>query len=123
MNRDMDFIRTLLLQVEESEGPLDLLQFARPAFPVEAVLFHAGLLADGGLVITQMQYDDDESHIPTAARITRLTGQGAEFLAAAKNESVWRHTKAALASMGDPVSLTMFEAALISLSRVRGEAP
>ena len=66
MTRDMTLVREILQRVEESEGhDLEVADFQREQWNDATILYHLELLVE------------------------RLTWEGHEFLAAARNEKVW----------------------------------
>lgn len=86
MKRDMELVRKILLQVEQSEsdpGGWNHLSFEQ--WPCEAVSYHTMILIDAGLLDGQ----DLSTLEGSDWRPNSLTWAGHEFLDAARNETVW----------------------------------
>jgi len=96
MKRDMDLIRALLLTAEGETSPdlsewTEVQQDEHRALLVEAKLAHGGVALDGKGNVA-------------AAVLTRLTWEGHEFLASARDETVWNNTKVKLQAFGNNVA-------------------
>lgn len=84
MKRDMDLIRSLLLQVEDiASAHLD-------PYTKEQILYHKNLLVEAHLVHGRALHGDDQL---LAVMIDRLSWEGHEFLDAVRDENVWQQTK------------------------------
>ena len=92
MRRDMDLIRSLLLQIE-SEEKADLAGYTK-----EQTLYHKRLLIEAGLAYGKALEDGEGKQ--KAVVITRLSWEGHEFLDAARNQSVWNKAKEKIAQVG-----------------------
>lgn len=84
MKRDMDLIRSLLLQVEDGVSvELD-------SYTKEQILYHKNLIIEAHLVHGRALHGEDQL---LAVMIDRLSWEGHEFLDAIRNEDVWQQTK------------------------------
>ena len=84
MKRDIDLIRSLLIQVEEGKSiELDI-------YTKEQLLYHKNLLIEANFVHGQTLYGDDQI---LTVMIDRLTWIGHEFLDAIRDAEIWRQTK------------------------------
>lgn len=107
MKRDMELIRTILLMVEadeyQGEGGVG-------GYDACIVAEHVELLLDAKLVEGEVQhfYGDE----PPDARISRLTWSGHEFLAAARNETVWRKVLGIVKAQGGSVPFQVMQTLL-----------
>jgi len=74
MKRDMDLVRAVLLAVEAEADPFEIAGHSH-----KQILGHVRMVTEAGLLL-------DETPL-------RLAWTGHDFLAAARNESVWRGVK------------------------------
>ena len=79
----MDLIRLLLLEVEGEEPKPDL-----SAYSDEKQLYHLALMIEGGLVHGAVTLNQDGQ--PGSVDAKDLTWLGHDFLASARDVSVWR---------------------------------
>jgi exonuclease V gamma subunit len=96
MKRDIDLIREILLALEDApefDAPLNL---TIDGYDENEINYHAYLLDQAGL-IKAFNFSADESSIWKASH---LTWSGHEFLAAAKDDTRWKKTKAIVAKHG-----------------------
>jgi hypothetical protein len=93
MKRDMDLIRKILVEIEESsiEGVPEF-----DGYEPANVAYHCRLLLDAGLITAA----DVSSHDGEAYLISGLTWAGHDFLDAARNETVWNKAKEVIKSKG-----------------------
>jgi hypothetical protein len=113
MKRDMDFIRTILLKIEELGNPgLDsiVIESLFQDYSVEQINYHLKLLQQSGLIDAHPAMGS--SNINWA--VYGLTWNGHEFLALAQNNTIWEKAKHVviekIGSLGlDILSKIMFE--------------
>ena len=88
MKRDMDLVREILIAVEEKKN-LDDLEYDR-----DQINLHVELMKEHGLVdaIVALSSDSVEHRI-LACSVKRLTKEGHDFLANARNKSKLKQTK------------------------------
>jgi hypothetical protein len=86
MKRDMDLIRTILLEVEKSPSPGGC-QIKLPEHSREELYYNAQQAQDAGLIEAKFSSDG------TAFHVLRLTYAGHEFLDAARNDTLWAKAK------------------------------
>lgn len=105
MRRDMDLIRSLLLEIEEGRRVFKTLSKdtaeiigvnpaeALPEAEAERLKYHLFLLSDAGFVtFTQ--------HSGGLWQVGHITWTGQEFLSAIRDPEIWRQTKAGAAKVG-----------------------
>ena len=109
MKRDMDLIREMLRIMEESESA-QAPSMTIEGYTKEQVGFHALLLIEAGLADGQRLATLGVG-IEPAGRLFKITWEGYEFLANAKDDSVWEKAKA---KAGD-VSFSVLSVALQKL--------
>jgi hypothetical protein len=107
MKRDLELVRTILLEIEaQPSGP--------PIFGVKVdgksdaeLLEHFALLIEAGLVNGQIQ----EGGIgePVGCVIYRLTWAGHEFLANARNNTVWKKVTSQITAKVGTVSVEVMK--------------
>lgn len=93
MKRDMNLIRSLLLEVEGEEPKPDLTKYSE-----EQQVYHCALLIEAGLVDGAVV--PNEIGYPAATSIIKLTWAGHEFLDAARDEESWQKTTQRIAKAG-----------------------
>lgn len=87
MKRDMELIRQLLMKIEES-GRDDLREtdLQIDGYEPRSVMYHIELLEEADLIKAEILRSTSGT---LGAVVERLTWDGHEFLAAARNETVW----------------------------------
>ena len=101
MQRDMDLVRSILLEVEKlPAGNWDAVTGIDGCDPA-VFSGHVDLMKQAGLIEAAVPHADGVG--PISARVFRLTWQGHDFLDAVRNESVWSKVKAKL---GDALATT-----------------
>jgi len=113
MKRDMDLIRTILLQIEEKGGnPFGSVALAIPDHSPAAVSHHILLLHDAGLI----HATDDSTTAEFRMEANRLTWEGHEFLDAARNDTVWNKAKDIVKEKGGTIPFEVLKGLLIKLA-------
>ena len=89
MTRDDDFIRALLFEAEESDGPYLMAVMVLNPDPEELKRHvHAELLCDAGLFQAVNE------------GVYRITNQGHDYAQVIRNDDVWKKTKDGAAKVG-----------------------
>ena len=102
MKRDMSLIRELLMYVEQQPADGVIQQVLVPdGIDPGTVGEHIELLIERGLV--EGEVIDPRS--PSFASKRRLTWEGHDFLAAIRNDTVWRKILAKARELGDSLTL------------------
>lgn len=96
MKRDMDLIRTILIDVEGIPDADDSRTLEFEGWTPEEVSYHIALLNEAGLVIGH----DLSSSDGYEWTVRRLTWEGHEFLDSARNEFVWNEVMANIKAQG-----------------------
>ena len=89
MIRDMDLIRTLLLEIEKRDWEQSSDPIQIDGFSEEQIHYHLGLLTDAGMI----DGIDATSTGGLCWMPGPLTWTGHEFLDAARNDTVWNKVK------------------------------
>jgi hypothetical protein len=108
MKRDVGLIRLLLLQYEGEEPKPDL-----SGYTDEQQVEHSALLIEANLVHGIVE--EGNSGLPASTVVLRLTWAGHDFLAEARNETIWKDATEKLKKAGVEVSLSLLGELLKSL--------
>src|SRR5207244_12528052 len=87
MRRDMDIIRLLMLELEGDEKAAEKLK----GYDEPLVVYNAALLVDSGLVEGAVARGGDNE--PFNVAMDHMTWAGHDFLAAARDETLWKKAK------------------------------
>ena len=112
MKLDFDLVRAILITVEESPPNSDAGTIFVEGYDEDTILEHLALLEEAGLLHASFLKVEDSDKRIYAAEVERLTWDGHQFLANARNDEVWNRTKAAVAEKGGSVSFDIFSAIL-----------
>jgi DNA-binding transcriptional ArsR family regulator len=117
MKRDMELVRSLLLYFEEKPDDRVAEKVVIEGYDDLTIGYHLILLYEAGLI-------EGEREVSKSRRVIRvypmrLTWAGHDFIAAARNESIWRKTKAKVASFAVDVPFAVLRELLIQA--VRGQ--
>lgn len=96
MKRNLDLIRQILLKIEQSPRPGDLIEIKIDGHTSEEIAYHLGLLHEAGYIIA-MSFQGD-NHIDWMP--SRLTWEGHEFLDLARDDPRWKKAKEMVAQAG-----------------------
>ena len=111
MKRDPDFIRQLLLAVEQQEEPFETKDMTLPDYDSDQVMYHAEILSEAGLFVGE---DVSTMGIPNVL-IRRMTFEGHEFLDAIRSPSVWRKTRDLVTRAGGGFAMDVVKKVAISI--------
>jgi hypothetical protein len=109
MKRDMDIIRTILLEVEKNCDPCEILKIHVDGKADEIVAAHINLMGEAGLV---KPVTDD-----ARPRGMGLTWGGHEFLDTIRESSTWMKLKGKLGKSIDSISFEVLRLAAIALAK------
>src|SRR5688572_28374929 len=105
MKRNLDLIRSLLLEVEAHNDPTSTMQPRGEGFTPLEVQYHIKLLKDAGYIIAA----DHSSGSMLDYRPKSVTWHGHEFLDAARNDTVWRQVQLKLKDMSLDAPLSVIQ--------------
>jgi hypothetical protein len=116
MTRDIELVRKLLLYFEEKLDDRLEERVVIDGYDESAIAYHMILLYEAGLI------EGEPSVSSTSKRIIRvypmrLTWEGHEFLAAARNDTVWQKTKAKITSGAGDVPYALLKELLLQTAR------
>jgi len=118
MKRDMELIRKILFQLEETQNLDYQYEFEVDGYDYTTVFYHLLLLHDAGFIDAIVT----KPRSPYARRIepVRLTWQGAEFLEAMRSDTVWADVNNRMAAVGGFVTEVALALAIKLISRQAG---
>jgi hypothetical protein len=110
MKRDMDLIRTILLEVEKSTSPGGC-QIKLPDHSREELYYNVQLAQEAGLIDARFAPGSTDFHV------LRLTYAGHEFLDAARNDTLWAKAKETVINKTGSLTVEGVQIALSTLIR------
>jgi hypothetical protein len=124
MKRDLELFRRILLKVEELppgqslDGDLYDLPFETSAATTEIVAEHVKLLEEEGYIEADIISSPNEIGVTQVFdySIFRLKNGGHDFLANAKNPTIWKKTTDFIANKGGDVSLAVLKGVLTKVA-------
>lgn len=109
MRRDMELVRKILFQVEETGQGQGWVDLEIPGYPPEQIAQHVRLLEEAGLVeALNLSTSNGFDYRPK-----RLTWAGHEFLDAARNDTVWSRTKEMVREKGGSIPFEVLKQLLL----------
>ncbi len=87
MKRNMNLIRKLAFHIEDAPDQLESLQITIDSFSRAEIGYHCALMKEAGLTLTE-DISHTDSRFPDML-IYRLTWAGHDFLAAARDDTIW----------------------------------
>ena len=112
MKRDADLYRRLLLDIEESKGPLNQNHHVE-GFTQEQVAYHLAQIIEGKLAEgPDPRYPSTgvNPQIPLSVVAKRLTPAGHDFIDNLRDETVWKTVKSRMGKAGPTVALEVIRA-------------
>ena len=90
MKRDMDLVRSILLDIEENDIFCEEMYLPKiPPYSLEEIAYHVEIMQDAELIHANVQWVRPAPWI----YLHRMAWKGHEFLDAARKESVWNQAK------------------------------
>ena len=117
MKRDMDLIRTMLLEVESwpPGARVPSTRIVIEPYTEEQIRYHAELLHDAGLIGGVVAVHRATGDRPTI--VGRLTWRGHEFVDSIRSDSVWMAMKDRAKLVGGSLSMELLAELISSISR------
>lgn len=115
MKRDMDLVRKILLQIEATEagGKVEL---DVPGHEDGEIGLHVELMIEHGLVEgTTISSSDGPAHRILAYHVEKMTWEGHDFLAVARNDTIWEKAKKKCLDATGGLALDVLKACLVAL--------
>jgi len=114
MKFDPDLMRAILLDTEEIPAGEAAHGFEYEGRSQAEIYRHAQILVDEGFIAGQ--YVDGNNGIPLDFHITDLTYRGHQFLANARNDTLWKKALTSIRDAGKTISIAVIEAVLVKLA-------
>ncbi|PYV70350.1 MAG: hypothetical protein DMG97_19480 [Acidobacteria bacterium] len=108
MKRDMELLRTLMLEIEKLPH-VGQRYFEIPGYSIQQVYYHALLAKDAGFIDATFPSNDKWGW---GFRLKRLTYEGHEFLDAARDDTLWNKAKDAVQGSTGVLTLEALKIAL-----------
>ena len=115
MKRDMDLIRKILIEIENSKeypikGNLEI-----EGYDDDFINFHLILLGEAGLVkVDSIELSNGKIDI---GEVSRLTWEGYEFFDSSRNEKVWKKATSLVMKKTSGLAFTILKELLIAFAR------
>lgn len=110
MKRNMDLIRLLLLDIEDHEE-VDLSSYSE-----DEINYHKYLLLDGGFIEgNSIWFSQPDGGPGFEVTVKTLTWAGHDFIAAARDDSVWKRGMKKLGGMSSSVPFDVVKAVLTAV--------
>ena len=116
MQRDIDLIRQILLELEAQSAYTNWMDIDIEAYSPEQMDYHLELLIEAGLLNVRTSERGHSRWLPV-----RLTWEGHEFLDAARDELRWNRLKEAVASLGS-IPFEIVRVALLEMVKQEASA-
>ncbi len=87
MKREMDIVRKIIIQVNDSNKPLSSIEGVKP----DVFAYHAQILNEAGLLIASV--NGNGVRPATSAVIHRLTWSGHDFADSIRDDTIWNKAK------------------------------
>jgi hypothetical protein len=110
MKRDLNLVRMILLDIESSPPGQPISGFTYDGRSKAEILEHVELLLDANFIDGQMIPGNMGQ--PEGCMVMRMTWDGQEFLAKAKNDTVWKKVFAQAEEKGMSASLVVINGLL-----------
>ncbi len=113
MKRDIDLIRTILIELEQKESPNDWFRPEIEGYSADVVSYHIKILSEAGYIEARdLSTKDGFNWVATS-----LTWQGHEFLDAARNDTIWQKAKVTLGKKLSSISMEVLKSLLTNLTK------
>jgi hypothetical protein len=111
MKRDMELIRTILINAEDDKYPYGG-RVEMEGYSEQTCAYHVALMQDAGLVDAEVIRSSETPY--AAAMIHRLTSAGHDFCDAIRNDTVWNRARHRIVKHGASAGLSV----LIEIAKV-----
>jgi Hypothetical protein (DUF2513) len=115
MKRDFSLIRNILMTVEDAQPGEVIQNFQHDGSDARTVAEHVRLLQEADFIEADFASQLGSSEFFYA--VTRLTWKGHEFLANAKNDTLWKKVIAQAQEKGTSVSLSVLDSMLSAAAK------
>jgi hypothetical protein len=105
VKRDTNLVRSILIDIESSAPGKPIFGFQYEGREVGEILEHIQLLIDADFIEGEVTLGNTGE--PVGCVVMRMTWEGQEFLAKAKNDTIWKKVMAEAEKKGMSTSLTI----------------
>jgi len=105
MKRDLNLVRMILLDIESSPSGTPIREFTYEGRSQPEILEHVALLLDADYIDGVLAKNG--MGMPAGCLVRRMTWAGQEFLAKAKNDTVWKKVMAQAEEKGMSTSMAV----------------
>lgn len=112
MKLDYDVVREILVEIERTPANQAPGRIVVSGVNEDVLVEHIQLLADRGLIEAKFMRSGMGGQRVATYHVERMTWAGHEFLADAKNRTVWEKAKALIVSKGGSASFEVMKAVL-----------
>ncbi|MEZ4411839.1 MAG: DUF2513 domain-containing protein [Gemmatimonadales bacterium] len=116
MKLDLDLVRSILMEVEDTPANQAAGKITIADVDEATVLEHLELLKDRGLIDARLVRSGMGGDRILAANVERLTWEGHDWLAAARNDTVWRKTMKLIKEKGGGVAFELIKPILVQVA-------
>ena len=95
MRRDMDLVRSILLQADAADGPLDMGDIDAYGLTEDELAYHIELMRERGLLSATIRRACGGAVV--SCRVDALTWDGQDMLDAMRSNRVWARARRAIA--------------------------
>lgn len=95
MKRDMDLVRSILLEVEAAQRPLRIAELQSDGHSLPEVVYHVEIMRERGLIDASILRG--KGGVLLRAEVSGLTWDGQDYLDATRDERVWDKARDAIA--------------------------
>jgi hypothetical protein len=100
MKRDMDLVRGILLEIENSYVSTAICDLHIDGYDMNTIAYHCKILHEVGFISDyKAQYADNKLY---SFRVGSLTWEGNDYLDKVRDNTIWRKTKDAIKDKGLP---------------------
>lgn len=115
MRRDMDLVRSILMQAEEADGPLDIGDIEPRGHTAEEVAYHVELMQQHGLVAATVKRAFGGTTL--LCRVDALTWEGQDLLDAMRSDRVWARVRRAVTESVGTATLDVVKGACCAVAQ------
>lgn len=108
MQRDMDLVRSILMELADSENPLDAGVFVDDTRDYQFIAYHIDIMEQAGLLKATIKHGWNKTYMATSA--DALTWEGQDYLASVKSDKLWSHVKLTIAKQFGDVGFSTIKA-------------
>lgn len=119
MRRDPSLIRKLLLDLEESNGPIADDHHVE-GWTRDQVAYHLAQILNADLAegpAPTYYMDNADTAVPSSVLVLRLTPAGHDLIDAIRSDAVWKRTLDKVSAVGGSVTIEVLKQLAVSASR------